>query len=452
MARRRRSAARTSGLKPAQIILIGFLAAISVGTLLLMLPVSSAAGTWTSLADALFTATSATCVTGLVVQNTATYWSTFGQVVILCLIQIGGMGVITFLVAFSMLVGQRVSLRRRWIMQESISAPHVGGILGQTRFIITTSAAIELVGAALLAVRFVPEFGVGRGLWYALFHSVSAFCNAGFDLLGYDVEYASLTAYGSDPYVLVVVATLVVVGGIGFLTWGDIREHGTHFRRYSLQTKLVLVTTAALLAFGFCFFMYEFSLPQWSDLTLGERVLSAVFQTVTPRTAGFNAVDLTNLSEAGQLVTIVLMLIGCSPGSTAGGFKVTTLAVLVMSTFATFRGKRHVETRHRRIATRVQRNATAVFMLYLTLFMGAGLVICCVDGVSLMEALFEAASAVATVGLSLGITPGLSLVSRTVLVCLMYLGRAGGLTMMYALVERDEGYKSKYPQEPVAVG
>ena len=440
--------------KPTQVIPLGFMATILVGTLVLMLPVCSASGTWTPFSDALFTATSATCVTGLVVQNTATYWSLVGQVVILVLIQIGGMGVITFATAIFMIAGRKIGLKQRWIMQESISAPYVGGILNQTRFILTCAVGIELTGAVLLTFRFVPQFGLARGLWYSVFHAISAFCNAGFDLMGYDEAYCSLTAYGSDPWVLGVVSVLIVVGGIGFLTWSDLREHKLHWKRYCLQTKLVLSTTLILLIIGFASFMREFTLARWDPYfdSFGERVLAAIFQAITPRTAGFNAVDYGNLSEGGVFFTILLMLVGCSPGSTAGGFKVTTLSVLIVTMVSVFRGKKHAEVFHRRVPTQMQRSASALFTLYLLLFITAGVCISSLDDLPLSEAMFESASAVGTVGLSMGITSTLSQASRAILICLMFLGRAGGLTLMYALVERDNAYKMKYPQEPVAIG
>lgn len=439
-------------IKPAQIILLGFLAIIALGTVLLMLPISSQAWQWTNPIDALFTATSATCVTGLVVHDTATYWSLFGQVVILLLIQVGGMGVVTMAVLFSMITGQKIGLKQRWIMQESISAPQVGGILRQTRFILQTAAAIEAIGALLLAIRFIPRFGVLRGLWYSVFHSVSAFCNAGFDLMGLESQFSSLTAFTGDALIVLPISLLIVLGGISFLVWSDIRDYRFRWTSYSLQTKLVLSTTGILLLFGFLFFLYEFFQPQWAHLTVWERVMAALFQSVTPRTAGFNTVDLTNLSEPGLLMTILLMLVGGSTGSTAGGFKTTTLAVLLLGMIAVFRNKDHAEAFGRRLPPETTRNAIAIFMLYLLLFLAGGVLICCIDGIPLMGALFESSSAVATVGLSMGYTPQLSAISQLILIFLMYLGRVGGLTIMYAVVEQNFLGSVQLPQESVSVG
>ena len=441
-------------ITPAQIIILGFLLLILAGTLLLMLPFASRAPGGASFFDALFTATSATCVTGLVVQDTALYWSPFGQLVILLLIQVGGMGVVTMAVAIFMFSGRKISLKQRWVMQESISAPQVGGIVRPTRFILKTAFALEAAGAVLLALRFCPQFGLGRGLWYAVFHAISAFCNAGFDLMGENTgPCSSLTGYAADPLVVTVAVLLIIVGGLGFLTWSDIRDHRAQFKAYRLQSKLVLVTTLALLAGGFLYFaLYEFRLPQWQALSLGEKLQAAVFQAVTTRTAGFNTVDLANLSAPSQLLTILLMLVGGSPGSTAGGFKTTTLAVLLLSVRAVFRRRDSAQCFGRRLPDDSLRSASAIFMLYLVLFLTGGMLICCIDGISLMNALFESASAIATVGLSIVGTAGLSVPSKAILIFLMYFGRVGGLTLIYAVNTNGSVSMSQYPQERVTVG
>lgn len=438
---------------PAQIILLGFFLFIAVGTLLLMLPLATRSGRGASWSDALFTATSAACVTGLVLHDTLLYWSGFGQTVILLLIQVGGMGVVTMAIAITMFAGRKIGLKQRWVMQESISAPQVGGIVRQTRFILKTAFAVELTGALLLALRFCPKFGWGRGLWYAVFHAISAFCNAGFDLMGDSGPYSSLTDYVGDPLVCGAVALLIVLGGIGFLTWRDILTHGGHLRRYSLQSKLILSTTAALLLGGFFFFLFfEFRQPQWESLTPGETVLAAAFQAVTPRTAGFNTVALDQLSQPSQLVTILLMLVGGSPGSTAGGFKTTTLAILLLGMRAIFHHRSNAQCFGRRVSDDALRSASALFLLYLLLFLSGGLLIACIDGVPLISALFEAASAIGTVGLSLGITSQLSIASQLILAFLMYFGRVGGLTMIYAVLSGGAPGVSQLPQERVTVG
>ena len=440
-------------ITPAQIIILGFLFLITVGTALLMLPVSTSGPGGASFLDALFTATSATCVTGLVVQDTALYWSPFGQAIILVLIQIGGMGVVTMAVAIFIFTGRHISLKQRWVMQESISAPQVGGIVRQTRFILKTALAMEAIGAVLLALRFCPQMGV-KGIWYAIFHSISAFCNAGFDLMGVrSGPCSSLTAYTADSLVNIAIILLIVLGGIGFMTWQDFREHKWHLRAMRLQTKVVLSTTAILLAGGFLyFFLYEFRQPQWQTLGAGERFWAALFQTVTPRTAGFNTVDLSQMTPPSQLVTILLMLVGGSPGSTAGGFKTTTLAVLLLTTAAVFRRRDTAHCFGRRLQDEAVHSAMALFVIYLLLAVAGGILICCIDGIPLMGALFESSSAVATVGLSLGYTAGLSAASRLILIFLMYFGRVGGLTVIYAVTVRGTGKVSQFPQERLTVG
>ena len=444
---------KSERVSPARVIIFGFLALILLGTALLMLPVSTRERVGASFFDALFTATSATCVTGLVVHDTATYWSGFGQAVILFLIQVGGMGVVTMAVAIFIFSGKRIGLKQRWVMQESISAPQVGGIVRQTRVILKTAFAIEGVGALILAVHFCPEFGPGRGLWYAVFHSISAFCNAGFDLMGTQAPFSSLTGYTGDAAVNATVMLLIVVGGLGFLTWQDVSAHRFRFKEYRLQSKLILVTTAGLLLFGFLFFLlYEFRLPQWDSLPPSEKFLAAMFQSVTPRTAGFNTVDLARMSEPSKLLTILLMLTGGSPGSTAGGFKTTTFAVLVLSAIAVFRKRPSAQCFGRRVQDGVLQSACAIFLLYLLLFLAGGIVICCIDQVPLMDALFEAASAIGTVGLSLGGTARFSLPCRMILVFLMYFGRVGGLTMIYAFTAGSRAISSQFPQEQVTVG
>ena len=440
-------------ITPAQIIILGFLFLIAVGTALLMLPVSTSGPEGSSFLDALFTATSATCVTGLIVQDTALYWSPFGQAVILVLIQIGGMGVVTMAVAIFIFAGRHISLKQRWVMQESISAPQVGGIVRQTQFILTTALAMEAVGAVLLALRFCPQMGV-RGVWYAVFHSISAFCNAGFDLMGVrSGPCSSLTSYTADSLVNIAIILLIVLGGIGFMTWQDFREHKWHLRAMRLQTKVVLSTTALLLVGGFLyFFLYEFQQPQWRGLSGSERVWASLFQAVTPRTAGFNTVDLSQMTPPSQLITILLMLVGGSPGSTAGGFKTTTLAVLLLTTAAVFRRRDTAHCFGRRLQDEAVHNTMALFVIYLLLAVTGGILICCIDGIPLMGALFESSSAAATVGLSLGYTAGLSAASRLILIFLMYFGRVGGLTVIYAVTVKGTGKVSQFPQERLTVG
>ena len=431
-----------------QVILLGFLGLILLGALVLTLPVCSRDRSWTSFGNTLFTAVSASCVTGLVVLDTATHWSLLGQIVILILIQIGGLGVITVALTFFRLSGRRISLAQRNMMQQSISAPQVGGIVRRTGFILKGALCFELGGALMLLPVFARDFGFWKGLWYSVFHSISAFCNAGFDLMGVREKFSSLTSYADNAWVNCVIMALIIVGGIGFLVWEDLRQNGLRFRRYRLQTKLVLATSAVLIL-GPAILNF---LLEYRELPLRERLLASIFQSVTTRTAGFNTTDLTKLSETGILQMIFLMLAGGSPGSTAGGMKTTTVAVLFLAGLTVFRRRDDVECFRRRIGQDVIRNAGTILFLYLALFSVGSAVLCRVEKLPLLSCLFETGSAVGTVGLSLGITPSLHMPSKLVLMALMFLGRVGALTLVYALLPGGKNPPGRKPLETVTVG
>ena len=434
-------------LSSSQIILVGFAAVILIGAFLLMLPFATNSGQSTSFWDALFTSTSAVCVTGLIVQDTALYWSGFGQFIILLLIQIGGMGVITVAVAINMASGKKISLMQRSTMQDAISAHHVGGIVEFTGFILKGIFLFELLGALALMTVFIPEYGI-KGIWMAVFHSISAFCNAGFDLMGTKSPFSSLTSYAEHPVVNITIMLLIIIGGIGFLTWQDIRQNGIRIKWYRMQSKVILATTGILLVVpAIYFFFFEFSAEP-----MGRRILLSLFQSVTPRTAGFNTADLTALSETGQLLTIGLMLVGGSPGSTAGGMKTTTAAVLVACAVAVFRRRENGRFFGRRIADDTVKNALSVFLMYITLFLLGGMIISRVENLPILTCLFETASAIGTVGLTLGITPGLHLISKLILISLMFLGRIGGLTLIFATLSATKNTLSKLPLEKITVG
>lgn len=431
-----------------QIIILGFLSVIIIGSILLMLPVATRDGKGAVFSNALFTATSAVCVTGLVIHDTATYWSMFGQAVILFLIQIGGMGIVTIAVSVAAVSGRKINLMQRSTMQEAVSAHHLGGIVRLTKFIIKTSMCIELIGATLLLPFFAHDFGVLKGIWYSLFHSVSAFCNAGFDLIGVKEPFSSLTSYSSQPFVNLTVMALIIIGGIGFLTWEDMKKNKLYFRKYRMQSKVILTVTGILIilpALYLFFFEYQ-------GLPVGERILCSLFQSVTPRTAGFNTTNLSLFTETGQMLLIVLMLIGGSPGSTAGGMKTTTIAVLVSSALSVFRKKEHTHFFRRRIPDDTVKSAATIFLMYIVLFIGSGMIISRLENLPLLPSLFETASAIGTVGLSLGITSQLGIVSQFILIGLMFFGRVGGLTLIFAAMTGTGSNCSKYPQEIIAVG
>ena len=431
-----------------QLIIMGFAGVILLGTVLLMLPFSSAEKVITPFHEALFTATSAVCVTGLVVKDTGSYWSLAGQTIILALIQIGGLGVVTVAASVSILSGKKISLMQRSTMQDAISAPKVGGIVRLTRFILRGTFLIEAAGAVLLLPVFMGDYGK-KGIWMSVFHSISAFCNAGFDILGTDSSmFPSLTGYSGNILINLVIMLLIITGGIGFLTWDDIYTNKLNFKRYRMQSKIILMTTACLILFPTVFFY----ICDLTKLPMEKRLLAAAFQSVTTRTAGFNTINISEMSEASKAVMILLMLIGGSPGSTAGGMKTTTFSVLILNAIATFRSQENAGAFGRRLEYHVIKNAATIAMLYFALFFGGGIAISVYEGLPLLNCLYEAASAVGTVGLTLGITPELHVFSQVVLIILMYLGRVGGLTLIYAVFSGRNKGNAKLPLEKITVG
>ena len=431
-----------------QLIIMGFAGVILLGTVLLMLPFSSAEKVITPFHEALFTATSAVCVTGLVVKDTGSYWSLAGQTIILALIQIGGLGVVTVAASVSLLSGKKISLMQRSTMQNAISAPKVGGIVRLTRFILRGTFLIEAAGTVLLLPVFMGDYGK-KGIWMSVFHSISAFCNAGFDILGTDSSmFPSLTGYSGNILINLVIMLLIITGGIGFLTWDDIYTNKLNFQRYRMQSKIILMTTACLILFPTVFFY----ICDLTKLPMEKRLLAAAFQSVTTRTAGFNTINISEMSEASKAVMILLMLIGGSPGSTAGGMKTTTFSVLILNAIATFRSQENAGAFGRRLEYHVIKNAATIAMLYFALFFGGGIAISVYEGLPLLDCLYEAASAVGTVGLTLGITPELHVFSQVVLIILMYLGRVGGLTLIYAVFSGRNKGNAKLPLEKITVG
>lgn len=429
-------------LNSTQTIFGSFVMAILLGAVLLALPISSKAHEATDFLTCLFTSTSAMCVTGLVVVDTATHWSMFGQIVILVLIQFGGLGIIFVASLITILLGQKVNLIQRTTLQEALSVQKVGGIIKLTKFIIKGVVLFELLGASLLFIKFVNEFDIPTAIWYSVFHSISAFCNAGFDLMGFKEKFSSLVSYNSDLIINITIMLLIIIGGIGFTVWDNVCKKKANFRKYSLQSKIAIFTTLGLI-FAPAAFFYFF---EYNELSSISRVLSSLFQSVTTRTAGFNTMSYNDMSEVGKAISIILMLIGGSPGSTAGGMKTTTFAVLIISTIAMYRRENEAHIFNRRIEVQIVKNAITIFMLYLNLFLASGFVICKLESCTLMEALFETASAIGTVGLTLGITTKLSNISRVIIMALMLLGRVGGLTVIYSILpslDKNSGYISE---------
>lgn len=435
-----------------QIIVAGYLLIVLLGTLLLSLPFASADGCAAPFRMALFTAVSSSCVTGLVLRDTATGWSGFGHVVILLLIQVGGLGFMTVATFLYHAFQKRMGLRSRELMVESINTTHVGGIMHLAWKIVILTAAFEGAGALLLLTRFAPRFGLNRGLWYAVFHSVSAFCNAGFDLMGVLSPGCSLTPYYDDAVVNVTLMLLIQVGGLGFLVWDDLIRCRWKVGHWRLHTKLVIVTSA-LLTFGgaLLFFFFEAN-ATGGGMGPGARIWTALFASVTARTAGFNTVSIPDMAGASKLLTIFLMVVGGSPGSTAGGVKTTTLAVIVLFTFASFRGREKPTAFGRSISVDTFRKSCGVLFFNIGIALVAAIILCTCQPFDPVDAVFEVVSAIGTVGMSAGITQSLCGLSSMVIALLMFLGRVGSVSFAVALLEKRSDPPVEYPVEEITVG
>ncbi len=445
---------RLRDIPPMKLILGGYCLIILVGSILLALPVSTREGVWTPLTDCFFTATSATCVTGLIRFDTFTHWSLFGQLVILGMIQIGGIGFMTVAILALILMRRKIGLSERSLMQNSISAPQLGGIIHMTKFIALGTVAFEALGALLLSFSFVPRFGWKKGVYFSVFHSISAFCNAGFDLMGGTTgQFSSLTGYVGDWYVNIVIMLLIFIGGLGFFVWYDLGSKRFHLRKLNLQSKMVLSISIGLVVIGTIGFMLlEYHSSAYEGMSVGEKLLASLFQSVTARTAGFNTTDYTGMSEAGIFLMIQLMLVGGSTGSTAGGIKTTTFWVLCISIFTTFFRKKNIEAFGRRLEEGITRTASCIFMTYLLMTTTVAILISAMEGLPLLTCLFESVSAMATVGLTLGITPSLGMVSKLLLAFLMLCGRVGSITMLLAFSNDKRASSSRLPLEKVQVG
>ncbi len=435
-----------------RLIALSFLVVILSGALLLTLPFASSGGQWTDPLTTLFTATSATCVTGLVVVDTCTYWSFFGQLVILAMIQIGGIGFMTIIIMFFLFTKKKIGLQERMLLQQSAGNTRLSGIVLMARRILLITLACEGIGALLLAFRFVPKFGVLEGIYYSVFHSISAFCNAGFDLMGKFERFSSFTAYPLDPLINLTLAGLIITGGTGFLIWEDILKDRIHLSRYSLHAKIALSAYGILLASGTLgFFIFE-SNTVMTGYSIPERLLASFFMSTTTRTAGFNTLPLSDLSEAGSLLSMILMLIGGNPGSTAGGLKTSTVALFFLTLAAMAKGENEVTIFKRRFDASLVKQAAAILIVYLTAVLLSGMVICHIEGLGLTDVMFETVSAAATVGLSRGLTPGLGACSRIILIILMFFGRIGGLSLMMVFGEKKKEAPLKRPLEKILIG
>lgn len=438
-------------MTPVQVLAAGFAIVIIIGSLLLSLPVASADRTGTPYVDCLFTATSATCVTGLVTLDTGTHWSYFGKTVIMCLIQTGGLGFMSFATLFALILGKKITLRNRMVMQEALNSFNMQGLVKMSRYILLFTFSVEGAGALLLSTTFIPEFGIAKGIYYSIFHSVSAFCNAGFDLIG---NFKNLTPYAENPVVILTIGALIVIGGLGFYVWQELYNF-KHLKRLSLHTKVVLVSTSVLIVGGaVLMFIFEFNNPGTiKNMPLSGKILSSLFASITPRTAGFNSISTSDMSPAGRFLTIILMFIGGSPGSTAGGIKTTTATLMLMTVVSVIRGREDTEVFEKRIGKDIIDKALAITIIGFSLIVTVVMILSITEkGASLEYLLYETTSAFGTVGLTLGLTPKLSAAGRIILSFVMYSGRVGPLTLAMAISKKANSNSIRYPEDKILVG
>jgi len=439
-------------LTPTQVLALGFATIILIGTLLLMLPVATKSGERTDFLTALFTATSATCVTGLVVVDTKTYWSVFGQIVIMLLIQVGGLGIMTMSTLFALILGRKITFKERLVMQEAFNTNSLGGIVKFAKYILMVSFLFESIGAIMLTLRFLPQMGLKKAVYYGLFHSISAFNNAGFDLMG---NFKSLTGYVSDWVVNLVVMGLIIFGGLGFYVLLDIYEH-RHFNKFTLHSKIVITITLLLIAIGtLLIFLFEYNNPKTlGPLDFPTKILAALFQAVTPRTAGFNTLSLSDMTIASKFLTIILMFIGASPAGTGGGIKTTTFAVILYTVLSVIQGEEETVLYKRTISRNIVYKAVAISFISVFIIFSVTMVLSITETSNFLTVLYETTSAFGTVGLSLGLTPELSTVGKIIIIFTMYTGRVGPLTLALALAKRQRRPKPiiKYAEEKIMVG
>lgn len=438
-------------LNPAQILVLGFARLIIIGGILLNLPIASVDGESIGFIDSLFTSASAVCVTGLVVVNTATYWTLFGKIVILMLIQMGGLGFMTMATLVALLIGKRITLRQRLVIQEGLNQFSLEGVVKLTKYVIMSTLIIEAIGAIILSTRFVPIYGIKNGIWYSIFHSISAFCNAGFDITG-----NSIVPFAGDAVVNITLALLIIIGGLGYTVYIDLTRN-KEFKSNTLHTKFVLLSTAILLITGFVFILIiEYNNPKTlGNLPFIDKITASMFQAVVPRTAGFNSIDIGGLTKATSFLMIILMFIGGSPGSTAGGIKTTTFGVIILTMYSILKGKSDVDVFRKRIPYELIFRALAVLGISLFLVVFVTMILTLTESEnSFLDLLFETTSAFATVGLTRGVTSDLSSIGRLILIFTMFTGRLGPLTLGFALAKRQDKDKGnfRYPEGKIMIG
>lgn len=436
-------------LNGVQILALGFFITIIIGAIILSLPVSSKSGEPTNFLDAIFTSTSAVCVTGLITLDTSTHWSIFGQTVIMTLIEIGGLGFMTFAVLISLILGKKITLRERLVVQEAMNTFSIEGLVRMVKYVLIFTVSVQFFGALLLSTQFVPEYGLSRGIFYSIFHSISAFCNAGFDLFG-----TSLIGYQSNTVVILVISALIIIGGLGFTVWLEIYNF-KGIRKLSLHAKLVIITTIILVLGGtILMFIFEYSnINTIADMSIKDKALNSFFASVTPRTAGFNSVPTSDMTLASKFLTIILMLVGGSPGSTAGGLKTVTCGILVLTVISIIKGREDVEVFGRRFAKELVYKAFTIVFIGISLVTVVTMILSYTEvGASFIELLYETSSALGTVGLTLNLTPKLSSIGKILIMLMMYLGRVGPLTVMLALTKKQKKSGYKYPEGKILIG
>lgn len=435
-----------------KLVALSFIILIAIGTALLMLPISSKDGS-TSFTDALFTATSASCVTGLVLFDTFSKWTLFGQIVILCMIQIGGLGFITIMTMLSRFIKKRVSLTEKLLLRESIGSIYKGELKSLVNVVISTTLFFEIMGAAVLATQFVPKMGLKNGIYTSIFLSVSAFCNAGFDVMGRIEAGSSLITVNNNPVIMLTISLLIIVGGIGFIVWDDIYRQKARFKKYSVHTKITIVTTAALLLLGTVFFLaFEWN-NTLADMPIWQKLMNAFFSGVTPRTAGFNSVPTEDLTGISKVFTYILMFIGGSSGSTAGGIKTATFAIMVICAFSSITNKRDIEAFGRRITPEaVRKSASIITINLLAVFISVVTITVCQPEFKCSDVIFECISAIGTVGMTAGITSDLATVSKAVITLLMFIGRITSLVFAFSIMTLSKNKTTKKPTGNILVG
>lgn len=442
---------RMMKFSPVQILVIGFAVVIFTGAFLLKLPIAAQNGLSTPFIDCLFTSTSAVCVTGLVTLDTGTHWTYFGKTVIILLIQIGGLGFMTFATLISLVIGKRITLRERLVMQEAMNSFSIQGIVRMAKLVLIFTFSVEAIGALIMSITFIPEFGLLKGTYYSIFHSISAFCNAGFDLIG---NFKSLTPYAENPIIILTIAFLIIFGGLGFSVWYEIYNH-KKTKKFSLHSKVVLTVTA-ILVIGGTILMFLFELNNActiKNMSINGKFLSSFFAAVTPRTAGYNSISTADMTGAGRFLTVILMFIGGSPGSTAGGIKTATMGLLVMTVISVIRGREDAEMFERRIGKDLIYKAMTITMISLALVLVVTMILSITEvGESLEYIIYEATSAFATVGLTLGLTTKLSFIGKVVIAFTMYCGRVGPLTIALALAKNSSNNSIRYPEDRILVG